>query len=89
MFFLAQYKEEACSPRVPGRQHETEEEKTFRKGANTKKKKKERERERRNKECALNPLPTPPSSGVKFRGLSEKLSPVKGTSSSIRSLYPI
>ena len=46
MFFLAQYKEEACSPRVPGRQHETEEEKTFRKGANTKKKKKKRERER-------------------------------------------
>ena len=48
MFFLAQYKEEACSPRVPGRQHETEEEKTFRKGANTKKKKK-REREREKK----------------------------------------
>lgn len=43
----------------------------------------------RNKECALNPLPTPPSSGVKFRGLSEKLSPVKSTSSSIRALHSI
>ena len=52
---------ERRSPRVPGRQHETKEERTFRKGANTKKKK-----NIRNKEYAPNPPSTPPSSGVKF-----------------------